>query len=530
MKSLRRDQSGVTIIELVIGMAVVALIITSIFGLFVTMVRSSVLAKRQAVASTLATNQMEYLKSLPYDSLAVAGGSIYSASPLPATSTQKVDGVNYIVKTSISYVDDAYDGCANTTLIIKQKYCRNYAGTSVIDTNPQDYKVAHVAVTDSGGLNLADVDTQVSAKVSETASSSGAMFVTVIDETGNPVQGVSVRVQNSTAAPVVDLSDNTDSNGIAIFYGLPVDSGPDYNITGSKSGYSTLTTIGTSGSLQPTYPNQKILSQQSSYVSLTLKMQGANSLLAEATDTSGNPISGVKVYVKGGYKKYTDSTNTQYCYDNMVKFGTTTVCSTSTLSDDQRPTTAADGTFTLSNLVPGDYVFCGDDGGTNCKAGGTTYYVAAAAPYSGLNPFNPVSVPIYNPSSPPSTTFDYGGVSYLQKVRLILTTSSSFPRVQTLSPNDASQANDNMTGFAFIVTGANLPCSSSAASCSTSVSFKQGANTFPASCTGTTGTKLNCTVNLASATQGMTQMVVSVGANTLTLPASPIIGGINVTP
>jgi type II secretory pathway pseudopilin PulG len=531
MNSLRRDQSGVTLIELIIGMGVVALIILSMFGLFVTMVRSSIITKRQAVASTLATNQMEYLKSLPYDSLAIAGGSIYSTSPLPATSTQKVDGVTYKVTTSINYVDDAYDGCANTTIIIKMKVCRNYAGTTVIDTNPQDYKIAHVSVTDSAGLNLADVDTQVSARVSETASSSGAMFVTVLDETGSPVQGVTVQVLNSTVAPAVNLSDSSDSNGIAIFYGLPVDTnGFDYNITGSKSGYSTLTTIGSSGSLQPTYPNQKVLSQQSSYVSLTLKMQGTNSLIGEATDTSGNPINGLKVYVKGGYKKYTDSTNTQYCYDNMVTNGTTTVCSTSAGTTDNRPTTSADGTFTLSNLVPGDYIFCGDDGGTNCKIGSTTYYLAAAAPYSGLNPFNPVSIPIYNPLSPPTTTFDNGGVSYLQKVRLIFTTSSTFPRVQTLNPNDASQGHDTMSNFAFIVTGVNLPCSATAASCSTHVSFNQGANNYPAACTGTTGTKLNCTVNLSSASQGMTQMVVNVGSNTLTLPASPIIGGINVTP
>lgn len=533
MNNLRRDQSGVTLIELLIGMGVVALIIASMFGLFVSMVRSSVIAKRQAVASTLATNQMEYLKSLPYDNLAIAGGSIYATSPLPSTSNQTVDGVKYTIKTSINYVDDAYDGCANTTLIIKQKYCRNYAGTSVIDTNPQDYKIAHVSVTDNTGLNLADVDTQVSARVSETASTSGAMFITVTDETGNPLQGAAVRVTNSTITPGVDVSDNTDSNGIAIFYGLPVDSGLDYNITGSKSGYSTLTTIGISGSLQPTYSNQKILSQQSSYVSLTLKMQGTNSLVAEATDTSGNPINGIKVYIKGGYKKYTSSSDTQYCYDNMVTNGTTTTCSTSTGTTDNRPTTGAvssDGAFTLTSLVPGDYIFCGDDGSINCKAGSTTYYLAAAAPYGGQNPFNPITVPTYNPASPPSTMFAYNAVSYLQKVRLIFTTSSTFPRVLSVNPNDASQANDNMSSYAFTVTGANLPCSSSAASCTTKVSFNQGANNFPASCTGTTGTKLNCTVNLASATQGMTQMVVTVGSNTLTMPGSPIIGGINVTP
>ena len=70
---------------------------------------------------------MEYLKSLPYDSLAVAGGSIYTTGPtLPASFTKTLNGVTYTVKTSISYVDDAYDGCGSyTTQALKELYCRN---------------------------------------------------------------------------------------------------------------------------------------------------------------------------------------------------------------------------------------------------------------------------------------------------------------------------------------------------------------------------------------------------------------------
>lgn len=537
MKHLRGDKHGFTVLELLISTAVVALIITSIFGLFVSMVRSSVIAKRQAVASTLATNQMEYLKSLPYDSLAVAGGSIYSTSPLPATTTQRIDGVTYKITSSINYVDDSYDGCGSyPTQQLKQQYCRNYpppASAPAVDSNPRDYKVVHVSVTDKTNLNLADVDTQISAKVSETASTTGALFVYVIDDNGNPVSGASVRVQNSTVAPAVDLSDNTDGNGIAILYGLPVDTNNfDYQITASKTGYSSLVTLGPSGTLQATYPSQKILSQQSSYVSLTLKMQGANSLIVETTDTSGNPLGNVKVYIKGGYKKYTSTTDTSYCYDNMILNGTTAICSTSTTSSDNRPVTdASTGLTGLTNLVPGDYIFCGDAGDTNCKIGSTTYYLAAAVPYGGLNALSPITVPSYNPSSPPATTFPLGATSYLQKVRLMLTTSSSFPRVQKLSPDDVSQATDNLSSFAFTISGVNLPCSASPASCSTTVSFKQGASTFPASCTGSSaGNKLTCTVNISAAAQGNTQLVVTANSSTLTMPASPLLGGLNVGP
>lgn len=513
---MKRHSSGFTIVELVIGMTLLGFIAIGLFGLFVALVNSSVSAKQMAVGSTLATNQMEYLKSLPYDSLAIQGGSIYSANPLPATATKTVDNTTYTVKTSISYVDDAYDGCANyPNQTLKQTYCRNYpppTGAPSPDTNPQDYKIAHVEVYNSQNERRGEVDSQISSRVSETNSTTGALFISIVDDAGSPVAGATVQVVNTTQTPNINLSDSTDTNGVAIFYGLPPDtSGYDYVITASKTNYSTLTTIAPSGSLQPNYSSQNILTQQSSYLTMTIKLQGQYSLLAEAVDTSGNPISGLKLYVKGGYKKYTSSTDTKYYFDNMSP-------------SDTRPTTDSSGLASFSNLVPGTYIFCGDSGATSCSVSGTTYYLAAAVPYSGTNSFNPLIVPTYDPSNPPGTTFSFGGNAYLQKVRLIFSTSSSFPRVNTLSPDDVSLSTSPLSNFAFQITGTNL---SSAAS----VRFIQGSNTYTASCTSSGGnTLLTCTVNLSGISSGMAHLKITSGSNTLELPDSPMIGGLSVSP
>ena len=379
----RREEGGFTLTELVIGLTVLAIVAFSLTGLFTSLVHSAVIAKEKAVASTLATNQMEYLKSLPYDSLAVQGGSIYSSTYIPASTTQTLNGVKYTINTSISYVDDAYDGCGSyPTQTLKQTYCRNYpppSGAPATDTNPADYKIADVTVFNPDNTQLAEVDTEISAKVAETSSTTGALFVSVVDNNGNPISGATVNVVNSKVGPV-NVSDQTDENGIAIFYDLPNDSTADYVITANDSGYSTLHTIAASGSLQPTYPNQKILSQQSSYVTMVLKQQGTNSLLLETTDASGNPLPGVKVYVKGGYKNYTLSTDTTYYYDTLTP-------------TDTRPTTDSSGFAGLTNLVPGNYYFCGDDGSVNCKVGSTTYYLVAAVPYGGTNSLKPITVP-----------------------------------------------------------------------------------------------------------------------------------------
>jgi prepilin-type N-terminal cleavage/methylation domain-containing protein len=514
-------ESGFTLVELVVSLVVFSIITISLFGLFTSLVHSTVIAKHQAVASELATSQMEYYKSLPYDNLAVAGGSIYATSPLPATVTKKINNVTYTIVTSINYVDDAYDGCANyPTLALKQLYCRNYpppTGSPATDLNPQDYKIVHIKVSDTSGSVLSQVDTEISSRVSETASTTGALFVTVTDQNGNPLSGATVSVVNSTISPAANVSDSTDVNGTAVFYGLPPDNGPDYIITASKTGYSTLTTIAPSGALQPTYPSQTILTQQSSFTTLTLKQQGSNSLIVETVDTGGNPLPGVKVYIKGGYKKYTNTANTAYYYDNLTP-------------SDSRPTTSANGLTVLQNLVPGQYIFCGDSGATSCAIGSNTYYLAAAVPYGGTNAFNPLTVPTYDSSSPPSTTFDYNGTDYLQKVRLILTTSATFPRVTGIDPVDVSKTSGSISSFTFSITGVNLPCSNNAASCGTTVKILQGANTYTASCTGNTGTQISCTVDLTTAAAGNSQLQITANGQTLTTSADPIIGGVIVSP
>lgn len=519
----KQSENGFSMVELVVGIVILGIVSIAMLGLLTALINGATLAKRKAVASTLATNQIEYLKSLPYNSLAVAGGSIVSSNPLPASYTKTLSGVTYTVSTSINYVDDAFDGCGPyPDLPTKQLYCRNYpppTGAPATDLNPADYKILHVSVYAPATKKLAEVDTQVSARVAETASTTGALFVTVIDQNGNPVPGATVQVVNTTLAPQVNVSDSSDSNGQAIFFGLPPDTNAfDYHVTGTLNGYSTLTTIIPSGVLQPNYSSQKIFTQASSNVTLVLKPQGSDSLLIETTDTAGATLAGVRVYTKGGYKKYTATTDTQYYYDSLSP-------------SDTRPTTDGSGLAAIDSLVPGNYIFCGDSGAASCNNGGTTYYLAAAVPYGGTNSFSPITVPTYLAASPPTVTYPYNSKNYLQKVRLILTTSAAFPRINSLDPSAASLT-AGLSSFAFNINGTNLPCSASAAACATTVNLIQGGNTFSASCTGTAaGTTLNCTVNLSTASQGATQLQISNTGGTLTIPSSPaILGGIDVEP
>lgn len=183
------------------------------------------------------------------------------------------------------------------------------------------------------------VDTQVTARVAESASTTGAIFITVLDASGSFVSGANVAVNNSTTSPVVALNDTTDGNGVAIFYNVPPVSSNSYIITASKSGYSSLSTIAASGSLQPNYQHLKVLSQQSGSLTMPIVSMIPDSLVVETTDVNGAALSGVSVAIKGGYKKYTSVTDYQYYYNN-------------TTPSDTRPTTDATGLAAVSNLPP----------------------------------------------------------------------------------------------------------------------------------------------------------------------------------
>lgn len=158
---------------------------------------------------------------------------------------------------------------------------------------------------------------------------------------------------------------------------------------------------------------------------MTIKPQGSDSLVIETTDTNGSPLAGVKVYAPRAAIRNTPL--------RAIHRITTIICRRPIAV--RRLIPAVLQRYLISCLAD---IFCGDAGATNCKIGGTTYYLAAAIPYGGTNSLQPITVPTYDPSNPSATTFAYGGTNYLQKVRLMLTTNANFPRVATLAPYDVA--------------------------------------------------------------------------------------------
>lgn len=225
---------GMTLIDTLVGTAIALVIFLAIFGLLRASAALSTLATETAAATSIAESQMEYLRSLPYDSVGTIGGIPAGAVAQQATTTE--DNVDYGVRTFIEYYDDPSDG------------------TAPADTIPTDYKIAKVTVTfyTSSGAHATSLVSTLAPPGVETTTNGGTLRITAVDANGNPVSGASVTIANSSVSPSVNLTTYTDSSGTTLLPGATAGTG--YKVTVSKSGYSTAETYDMSGSNQNPNP------------------------------------------------------------------------------------------------------------------------------------------------------------------------------------------------------------------------------------------------------------------------------------
>lgn len=367
---MTKRQPGFTLIEVVISIVILSTAVLAISTLFVSNVATVSLGKAKTVGLALANQQMEYLRDLPYDSLATTNGTIYP--PGNIADDQNVTSGNYKfrIHTVISYVDDPYDGNAQGTIQGKPT-----------DLYPYDYKLAEISVYLRNNNKLvASLTTNIGAKAAETASNTGILQVSVIDANGNPVQNASVHITNSTSSPAVDITTTTDNNGIVEIPKLPPDSNKDYQITATLVGYNTdLTEPDPVGAQTPVNSNVNILVQQITHV--TLSIDRLSTLNLHVVDTSGNPISNLAITTTSSKKLYTNP--------DVFKYNQTTSTDTS-------------GNITLSSMEWGGYSFSVPSG----------HYLVVSSPYLAVS---------LNPNAS-------------QSVTLTVSTSSTWPRIISVSP------------------------------------------------------------------------------------------------
>lgn len=213
-----------SLIDVLVGIALILILFLALLGLLRASLLISSSSKAKAGATAVASTQMEYIRSLSYDTVGTVGG--IPAGPIMQYATTTMNGIPYGVRTLIQYVDDPKDGVGA-------------ADTNGITT---DYKRVRIATTYQfrGETRQVVIVSNVVPPSIETTANGGTLRINVVNAVGAAVAGASVRIQNPSVSPTIDVTTFSDIAGTVSLPGAPTST--DYRVTVTKNGYSTAET------------------------------------------------------------------------------------------------------------------------------------------------------------------------------------------------------------------------------------------------------------------------------------------------
>ena len=254
--SLKKNKKGFTLIEILVGVAVFAVVAMAMYQVYASLFTLTSLNQYKIIALNLANEQFEIVRNLTYSDVGEIGG--IPNGKIPHIQNLTRGGVPFVVTMTIRNVDLPFDGTIGST--------------TNNDLSPADNKLVEVQVDCSGckGYTPVNLTTTIAPKNLETASTNGALFIKVFDGNGIAVSGADVHIVNAKVTPNIVIDDITDTNGMLQIVDVPpgVEA---YNITVSKTGYSTVKSyIPSVNNPNPTQPDATVVIQQVTQVSFSI--------------------------------------------------------------------------------------------------------------------------------------------------------------------------------------------------------------------------------------------------------------------
>ncbi len=259
-----RAQSGFTILETVIGMAILTIVSTSIFFSYSNVLDIIQATRYNNAALSIMESRIETVRNMAYEDVGVISG--VPAGKLKQTEVVILGSIPFTLHTYVRNIDDPFDG----TL-----------GGVPNDTAPADYKLVEYQMTCDTCVRykLLTMATYVAPKNLESAAGNGNLFIQVLDASGLPVSGATVHVTNTIVNPHIDLTDITNSNGLLQLVDIKPSSA-GYHIVVSKTGYSSDQTYPPGNPAHPVKSDATVASQQVTNATLSIDHLGTLAVLA----------------------------------------------------------------------------------------------------------------------------------------------------------------------------------------------------------------------------------------------------------
>lgn len=279
-----RDQSGFTLLEVLITIFIIGTVVAGMFGLFLMTLRGAQAGERRIVAVALANERMEMIRNLPYVSVGTIGGAPSGAISQEETITRNAQ--SYAVRTDIRYVDDDYDGEVGAPIVEEERItichqpgtpaertlevpapaldahlahgdttgaCGSQGeGTPAGDEYNADYKQVRVEVSWPSQYEISPVllITYVAPQGIEGGDAGGTLDFHAFDASGEAVEGATLVLTNDEVDPPIAITTETNSEGRVVLPGLPPAS-DSYYATITKDSYTQEQTYDATGAFNP---------------------------------------------------------------------------------------------------------------------------------------------------------------------------------------------------------------------------------------------------------------------------------------
>lgn len=274
-----RKLPGFTMIETLVAMAVLGIFFSSVSIIIQLIIQNVGSARVRSTALAVAMQKMELIRNLPYAQIGTVGG--IPAGAIVPSEQVTINTLVFTVTTSILYYDDSFDGVAPT------------------DTLPDDYKRIRVQVTWGGAFPSRlpiTLVSEISPNGIETTAGGGTIMINVFNGAGLAVPNATVSIDNTAVNPAIHMQTLSDANGLIVIPGAPA-CVTCYQITVTKTGYSTDKTYSTTEVANPTQPYTTVIAGH--VTPLSFAIDQVSTLLINSYNQSYQPISNVLFTIRG---------------------------------------------------------------------------------------------------------------------------------------------------------------------------------------------------------------------------------------
>ncbi len=276
------NTKGISLIEVVISIAVLMVILISVYQAFTAILESTEVSRIKIAATNLSNEQFEIIRNLSYDNVGTING--LPSGKIPQVQTIVRDGFSFTVITTIIEKDDPFDGLFP------------------VDTSPADWKLAELEISCSACQNSVPLhfETRIGPKNLENTSNNGALFIHVFEthDPAVPVQGANIHIVNTQSNPLIDTNLSTDNKGQIQLINVPPGVNA-YQLTVTKNGYSSEKTYspGDPANPNPTVPHVTVVTGQVSPISFSIDT--LSTLNLSSTTNTCSPVGNIAFSLKG---------------------------------------------------------------------------------------------------------------------------------------------------------------------------------------------------------------------------------------